>query len=619
MAETKIIKVVFGATKSAVASPRYRYDYGQVIEVSGIILPESFEARFSNAPTGASVRVLGENQRVAVPDELMQSGQSIWCYITVHDAMTDGRTMYSIRIPIKEATERTDAEPTPVQQDIITQAISALNVAQDEWNNMTAEAETLDHDDPATASYSDGVLTLGIPRGQRGEQGERGEKGDKGDTGDTGPTGPQGETGPQGPKGDTGETGATGPKGDKGDKGDQGIQGIQGVQGEKGEKGDKGDPGEVTLADYYKVFPTDTATGAIASFPDGADDLPLKSLVVNIDPVQDLSNGDPSPENICPISGYDSVSVVRAGKNLLDVDKYGNRLPRTQGGITWSKVGEEVYHVRGTATGASYFNVSFSTDFASAMPVVGFHGKSLYLSTTNSGIATSMGYFRENGSYSGLQNGRVLPDEAVALRAFLSIQNDATIDTDFNIQLELGSTSTDYEPYQGSTYDIEFPSEAGTVYGGKLDVLSGKLTVYPYYESYNGETLTGEWISDRDVYAVGTTPTIGAQVVNIGAEGTEYQLSPIEVKSLLGYNNIWADTGDTTAEYRADIKLYIEKLTQPEEDDMIADSAITSGQFFMIGNTLYRALANIASGATITVGTNAQRVSLSDALNLVNA
>jgi hypothetical protein len=52
---------------------------------------------------------------------------------------------------------------------------------------------------------------------------------------------------------------------------------------------------------------------------------------------------------------------------------------------------------------------------------------------------------------------------------------------------------------------------------------------------------------------------------------------------------------------------------------MIADSAITSGQFFMVGNTLYRALANIASGATITVGTNAQRVSLSDALNLVNA
>ena len=178
-------------------------------------------------------------------------------------------------------------------------------------------------------------------------------------------------------------------------------------------------------------------------------------------------------------------------------------------------------------------------------------------------------------------------------------------------------TADDFEPF-GTTLPISWQSEAGTVYGGKLDVLTGILTVYPYYASYNGETLTGRWISDRDAYVAGTTPTIGAQVVNIGAEGTEYQLEPHEVTSLLGANNPWADTGDSEVEYRADTRLYIEKLTRPEEYDMIADSAITSGQFFMVGNTLYRALANIASGATITVGTNAQRVSLSDALNLVN-
>ena len=102
-------------------------------------------------------------------------------------------------------------------------------------------------------------------------------------------------------------------------------------------------------------------------------------------------------------------------------------------------------------------------------------------------------------------------------------------------------------------------------------------------------------------------------------EPIEIQLDAHTLNSLYGQNNIWADTGDTEVEYRADTKLYIEKLTQPEEDDMIADSAISEGQFFMVGNSLYRALANIASGATITVGTNAQRVSLSDALNLVNA
>lgn len=137
--ETKIIKAVFGAVKSIITQPRYRYDYGQIIEVSGITLPESFEARFSNASTGTSVRVLGQNQRVAVPDDLMRTGKSVWCYITVHDAVTDGRTMYSIRIPIRDATERTDAEPTPVQQDIISQAIGALNNAVE---RTSADVET---------------------------------------------------------------------------------------------------------------------------------------------------------------------------------------------------------------------------------------------------------------------------------------------------------------------------------------------------------------------------------------------------------------------------------------------------------------------------------------------
>lgn len=53
-------------------------------------------------------------------------------------------------------------------------------------------------------------------------------------------------------------------------------------------QGAKGDPGEVTLADLLKAFPKDNASGAIASFMDGSDGLPFRSLVVNIDPVQDL-------------------------------------------------------------------------------------------------------------------------------------------------------------------------------------------------------------------------------------------------------------------------------------------------------------------------------------------
>ena len=111
-----------------------------------------------------------------------------------------------------------------------------------------------------------------------------------------------------------------------------------------------------------------------------------------------------------------------------------------------------------------------------------------------------------------------------------------------------------------TVYSITFPTEAGTVYGGSLNVTTGVLTVdRAQIASYNGETLPGEWISDRDVYAQGTTPTTGAQVVYELATPVTYQLTPQEIRTLLGTNNIWADTGDTSVGYKADTKLYIDK------------------------------------------------------------
>ena len=37
------------------------------------------------------------------------------------------------------------------------------------------------------------------------------------------------------------------------------------------------------------------------------------------------------------------------------------------------------------------------------------------------------------------------------------------------------------------------------------------------------------------------------------------QLTPTEVKTLLGEDNVWNDTGDTTVTYKADIQKYIDK------------------------------------------------------------
>ena len=635
MNTSKIIKGVVSNGRYTVTAPIIKEDYGLYLKIEGVELPSTYEVDFSNSESsGTSVTMIGNSDGVRIPRQFIDSGKDVFAFL-YHVGEDFGRTVYKFRIPNKVRPDRTNEEPTPEEQSVIDQAISALNEAveqtqdaQQAIENMSVSATTLAEGSTATVTKTeqDGVVHLefGIPKGQTGAQGERGEKGDKGDRGEQGIQGIQGERGLQGAKGDKGDKGDTGATGAQGERGPQGIQGETGPQGPQGAQGDdyvlteqdKHDIADIAEADLtptiLNAFPTDIASGAVASFPDGADDLPLKSLVVDINPIQDLSNGDPSPENICPISGWTEVDVEQRGVNIWDEEwengtfntttgqniDSGNALVQIRAKRLIPVVAGNEYYIK---TSIGVWMMFFDIDKNVIAPPSGVHGK------VNNCI-------RIGGDTSEPFNKFTPPQGCAYVRFYCQGVYGTTYNHDISINYP--STDHDYHPYTGRSITIDLGQ---TVYGGKLDVLSGKLTVYPYYASYNGETLTGEWISDRDVYAVGTTPTIGAQVVNIGAEGTEYQLDPHEVSSLLGQNNIFADTGDVSCEYRADTKLYIEKLTQPEEDDMVANSAIASGQFFMIGNSLYRALANIASGATITVGTNAQRVSLSDALNLVNA
>ena len=277
--------------------------------------------------------------------------------------------------------------------------------------------------------------------------------------------------------------------------------------------------------------------------------------------------------------------------------------------------------------------------------------------------------------------------------------NDTIAPSDVTyFQLEEGSSSTAYAPYSNicpisgwtqvnvnhSDADMTNPTTitidlGQTVYGGKLDVLSGVLTVdramvdlgaknwypstaagrtrfrtsitdierisspnvrasllcsnYPTKtanQTYQGTTGVSLQQNEADIYIYDPqmesmtggefkSAMSGVQLVYKLATPQTYQLTPTEVATLLGDNTIWADTGDTTAEYCADTKLYIERLTAPDSADMIADANITSGQYFMVGNSLYKATSNIANGSAIVVGTNCTRKSLSEALNEINA
>ena len=84
-----------------------------------------------------------------------------------------------------------------------------------------------------------------------------------------------------------------------------------------------------------------------------------------------------------------------------------------------------------------------------------------------------------------------------------------------------------------------------TYYGASLDVITGKLTkTWGHIASYNGESLPSRWISDRDVYVEGTTPTTGAEVIYELATPTTTQLTPTQISTINGTNNIFADCGE---------------------------------------------------------------------------
>lgn len=124
-----------------IVAARHQYDYGQALSITGITLPDVFEAHFASVGGSQTVTMLGHDGVVAIPDELFQVAKAIVCYLYLHDEATDGRTVYTIKIPVKERPEPSDVEPTPVQQDIITQAIATLNNAVEQTGQDVESAD----------------------------------------------------------------------------------------------------------------------------------------------------------------------------------------------------------------------------------------------------------------------------------------------------------------------------------------------------------------------------------------------------------------------------------------------------------------------------------------------
>ena len=194
--------------------------------------------------------VLDSNGVCVVPFEVLKTKGIVKVNlvgsISVSDVLTDRLTTFpceAVKVTAKAKIEGSETQPiTPSQFE---QFVVVVRDEVADVTGMSAEATTLPSGSDATASYSDGVLSFGIPRGETGA------------TGATGPQGPQGERGATGPQGETGATGPQGP---------QGIQGPQGVPGQTGPQGPQGPAGAdyiLTSADKTEI--ANTVYGMIES------------------------------------------------------------------------------------------------------------------------------------------------------------------------------------------------------------------------------------------------------------------------------------------------------------------------------------------------------------------
>lgn len=373
-------------------------------------------------------------------------------------------------------------EPFKPSESLATQVLQAALNAEKNSAEAKSVADNL-RNDAANGKFN-------------GKDGAKGDKGDKGDTGPRGPVGPQGPQGEKGVQGPTGATGATGPRGPQGEKGDtgkrgpQGEQGVQGVQGEKGdtgaqgpvgetgpvgpkgdtgpqgERGEQGPQGEVgpegpagkdgVQIDDTAVSedapwsskhiidmlcpPLEESGNPVVCYPVAGYPLGVKA---KWEPVQEGS-GDPSPDNIRPITGRNAVSVARSGKNQVNIPDFtlsvdtNNRTKRVNVNIPAGTYTLSLIHTKNT----SGFNVQLHT-----------------IHTKNDKLI-----------FSTFPNTFTLENDATYMD--FDIKNEeGNLDNISNIQLELGSTATPYEPYTGSTTSI---SLSETVYGGEVDAVTGE-------------------------------------------------------------------------------------------------------------------------------------------------
>lgn len=345
---------------------------------------------------------------------------------------------------------------------------------------------------------------------------------------------------------------------------------------------------DTSLVDETVEINPRTFTDDLISFETDAEEI-VTELTIPLAPIQDTSGGDPSPTNICPISGWDEVNTYVDGKNRLPFPY--SETSKTASGITFTVGSDGSVNVSGTSTAVvSLALASNAPNNYAGMIITGSPSGS---SAADAAIAVQ---YWNGGSFSSAEfetgNGLTLI-ASDTVNILVRVASGVTVNKTFYPMIRASGTDATYEPYNGTTYPVNLSDTAGTVYGGTLDVVSGELTVnrqyidmgslvwsagytgfftvnvgwtgnfvceiypqVPYVSSTSQVDKTITWnsgshalIAADSAYTTASafkSSVSGRGLVTTLATPLTYQLTPTQIMTLIGDNNVWSDAGSMT-------------------------------------------------------------------------
>ena len=163
------ISVAFGALKTKTTGGIYRLDEEQYLVFTDIELPERFRADFGLSETGDTISMVGTENRVLIPDELLVNAGKLHCWVWLDTGEYGGKTAYQAIIPIKQRGNITDIQPTPAEKSTIDSLIDALNDGVDRAETAADEAGTSADEAAQSAERAEAAAKAFPPGGTIGQ------------------------------------------------------------------------------------------------------------------------------------------------------------------------------------------------------------------------------------------------------------------------------------------------------------------------------------------------------------------------------------------------------------------------------------------------------------------